>query len=591
MRIIAALSALLVSSLANAALPIVLSGALESETIYQNREEIVVTEDVLVPEGGLLVIGPGCRMTLSDGVTINAVNAVVRIVGGESTADRVTVTTSEAETAEIGIEGSDGILEIAHADVAGLKFLAEDGAALTIADSTLENYFGAIVHCKDTEATLLRTTVRSFGETLFQRCLTTVDYCLFEDVRGDGVDFDTAVDGSMISNSTFRDGTLSNADAIDIGSASGPVTIANCSIENFPSDKAISIGEGTVDTVVEDCLIRNCAIGIAVKDSSNALMRNCTILDCEFGLLAYEKVTGGGPGTLHAIDTIVWNTTTPAEARDTSTVTAAYSTLNTDSLFPGDGNGNAPPTFRDRDDNDFRLADDSPLLRAGSERGAIGAGYPTGGLPGFAEGLAWVSPGLNSVSLLFGVELAPESRLTIVPRSELAFIVADAQQDIARVTGLSPNTEYFATARLTNFIGSSPSLDFAFSTDTDADQDGMADTWELENDLDPENAADAMEDDDEDGFTNRDEWRAGSNPQAALEEFALYLDRDFPFSHTARVLGIAWRMIRLSWRDIGESKWMSGDPVHVYMIPPFRLDLPTGNSQGRIYRLETVGEP
>ena len=51
------------------------------------------------------------------------------------------------------------------------------------------------------------------------------------------------------------------------------------------------------------------------------------------------------------------------------------------------------------------------------------------------------------------------------------------------------------------------------STDlNDTDNDGMHDSWELDNDLDPLNGADADQDADSDGFTNIKEYLAGTDP-------------------------------------------------------------------------------
>lgn len=52
-------------------------------------------------------------------------------------------------------------------------------------------------------------------------------------------------------------------------------------------------------------------------------------------------------------------------------------------------------------------------------------------------------------------------------------------------------------------------------TDSDTDADGMADGWEVANDLDPRNPADAALDNDGDGFSNRTEYRRGTDPNDA----------------------------------------------------------------------------
>jgi hypothetical protein len=54
--------------------------------------------------------------------------------------------------------------------------------------------------------------------------------------------------------------------------------------------------------------------------------------------------------------------------------------------------------------------------------------------------------------------------------------------------------------------------------DLDDDNDGMTDIWEEKFDLDPKDPADALEDEDEDGLSNLDEFREGSDPRSRSEE-------------------------------------------------------------------------
>lgn len=51
--------------------------------------------------------------------------------------------------------------------------------------------------------------------------------------------------------------------------------------------------------------------------------------------------------------------------------------------------------------------------------------------------------------------------------------------------------------------------------DTDNDNDGMPDTYEIANGFDPRNALDANEDSDNDGLTNLQEFLAGTDPTRA----------------------------------------------------------------------------
>jgi hypothetical protein len=57
--------------------------------------------------------------------------------------------------------------------------------------------------------------------------------------------------------------------------------------------------------------------------------------------------------------------------------------------------------------------------------------------------------------------------------------------------------------------------------DTDSDNDGLPDAWESPNGLNPYSAADALLDKDGDGWTNRDEWIAGTDPGVAASRFTM----------------------------------------------------------------------
>src|SRR5690606_18558172 len=58
----------------------------------------------------------------------------------------------------------------------------------------------------------------------------------------------------------------------------------------------------------------------------------------------------------------------------------------------------------------------------------------------------------------------------------------------------------------------------AFTNDSDGD--GMPDDWELLYELDPNSSADADEDPDNDGMSNLNEYRAGTNPRLASSVLA-----------------------------------------------------------------------
>jgi hypothetical protein len=71
-------------------------------------------------------------------------------------------------------------------------------------------------------------------------------------------------------------------------------------------------------------------------------------------------------------------------------------------------------------------------------------------------------------------------------------------------------------ARVVDVYGAvTDSLPVHLTVLADTDRDGMPDAWEIANGLDPNNPADALEDADQDGYTNLEEFQLGKNPRFA----------------------------------------------------------------------------
>ena len=205
-------------------------------------------------------------------------------------------------------------LTIRHADISYAQTTVYSNAVGLLEDSFFHDYRRAggslftapiILTHFAAPTTVRRCHVREYHETLWRNGIQLIEGCLFENIHGDAVDFDSAQTGTVIRNCTFRHGQFGNVDAVDVGpgdiAGSFDVRIENCMMFDFPFDKGVSVGDrgSSFGTIVSNCFIYGCLSGVMAKDLCEVSVRNSTIVNNNWGLTNYNKVnpsaaTGGG---------------------------------------------------------------------------------------------------------------------------------------------------------------------------------------------------------------------------------------------------------------------------------------------------------
>ncbi|NQT61324.1 MAG: CotH kinase family protein [Candidatus Marinimicrobia bacterium] len=152
-------------------------------------------------------------------------------------------------------------------------------------------------------------------------------------------------------------------DAIDFGDGSQSVVIQNNQIFNC-MDKGISIGEHSSARIKRN-LILHCLEGIAIKDSSDAVINQNTLFGNTTAIAIYEKYLNSGGASAFIFNTIFSNSSEEAYRVDTKSSVSLSNCQSNTSLLPGENHIYLNPLFTEYMHSDFYLEDESPCVDAG----------------------------------------------------------------------------------------------------------------------------------------------------------------------------------------------------------------------------------
>lgn len=151
-------------------------------------------------------------------------------------------------------------------------YLATGALAIHFADATISNSYFAY----NTDDDGLNV----------KHAKATVIFSRFENNRSDHIDFDSVKDGFVSNNIFIVDSkTSNNGDGID--TSFSRVTIKDNQILGS-RDKCLSIGENS-DVAIENNLLSQCDMGIAVKDGSKATISGNVLRKNRLAIAAYLK--------------------------------------------------------------------------------------------------------------------------------------------------------------------------------------------------------------------------------------------------------------------------------------------------------------
>ena len=306
----------------------------------------VISDDIVVPAGITLTIEPSVTLRFAQDRSLTVMG---RLAAAGTLAQPVVFTNDGADPwGAIVFQGSNADNRIAYATVeyAGAKAgIAAYSSTLNIEHSTIRHVDGTALFSEESDVLALDNIVH--------------------DVLTDGIHI---VGGAAVVLDNHIHAI--SRDCLEVSRSS--VIIERNELHHC-GDTGISIGQPSSATLVNNLVYAN-TNGIEVKDGAMARIVNNTVADNERGgIRLHEEHPGEGGGNATVVNSIVWGNETDLEMDPLSTVTVTYSDIYSVTgtvVFPGGGNIIADPLFRNPQNGDYRLLEDSLCVDAGTPLGA-----------------------------------------------------------------------------------------------------------------------------------------------------------------------------------------------------------------------------
>jgi parallel beta-helix repeat protein len=357
----------------------------EEVTLSPDCSPYLVQENVIVAENATLNISPGVEVRMPPGGNI-FVHGVLNANGtaedpvifrlnpqmpGESWGGMVfknTTGTSSLKyvTIEEASEGPDPLLEYAA--------ISSFNADLLMDHMVIEQVYSNPIVSRYADITLTNSSLHSevTGDLINVKYgNATIENCRFTGnarTDTDAIDLDNTETGK-ISNCIISGFYGINSDAIDLGEEALNVTIDSVVVWNI-TDKGVSLGQHSRATI-SNSIFLNCNMGIAVKDSSNALIRFCTFYNTGNPVACYEKNIGLAGGNARVERSILSNSSEGSFLADSRSTMGISNSLSDNLPLPdGYSNHYGNPVFEGPTFFNFSLLPTSPIIMSGTSAGS-----------------------------------------------------------------------------------------------------------------------------------------------------------------------------------------------------------------------------
>lgn len=241
--------------------PLVLSGSLSYDGVT------VIDGPVVIQPGTNLRMGPGASLIF---------NGKVMAVGTEQ--DKIRVVPRDPGQEPWGVFAVRGE-EAAGSTFGHCVFSSGSGLKEPLAEYSA---MFSIHHVPDVSVYSCTFRDSQVVDDMVHAVYSTIQFesCIFQNSLFDALDLDICT-GSVVRCEFVRSGN----DALDL--MSSDIVAKDCLLLES-GDKGLSVGEGTKALII-NCRIMRCAIGVQLKDGSQAAISNCDFRDNVKALDAYKK--------------------------------------------------------------------------------------------------------------------------------------------------------------------------------------------------------------------------------------------------------------------------------------------------------------
>lgn len=245
-----------------------------------------IAESVVIPEGFTLRISEGTSVDLTDGAFILSYSRVELNGTKESP---IVFKSSDNMGLGLNVIQASGRSQIHHVNYSDMDAFRFDRWSLSgslnmfESDADISELHISSNHCEDA-LNIIRSNFH-------------MQDCSFSNIYADAFDSD------------FSTGNLSNTSFIYVGNdaidfSGSMVEISDCDMKMI-GDKGVSGGEGSTLRVTR-VTVEEAKIGIASKDHSQLITSDCSVTNCEYGLVVFQKKPEYGPAYLNA-QSLTWN--------------------------------------------------------------------------------------------------------------------------------------------------------------------------------------------------------------------------------------------------------------------------------------------